>query len=141
MWPPSRPNDPTKKYLPLGQVSRRQIRNIDPKVQPSTPATEKLSASFYVQGQPHGFRPNPLPDIYTTCPELRQFKPALNLPLVSELNNDVPQEDDAAQQPKITKNKTFPVVHTHGAEIISSFDPNAAVLKPYVFDYSSFLLI
>ena len=137
--------DSAKKYIPLGQVSRRNFNlRLDSKVQPSSSATERLSASFLIpEVQPKSFRPNPLPDIYTTCPELRQFKPVLDLP--SALAGDTP--DDASPMPqmqipqKFISSKSSPLSPATPDEC--SFDPEAPILHPYVFfnNISFFMLL
>ena len=130
-----KPQDSTKKYIPLGQISRRSHNlRLDSKVQSSSSAAERLSASFIIpEVQPKTFHPNPLPDIYTTCSELRQFKPVLDLPSVLAID----QPDDASPMPqlpppqKLTSSKSTPLSPATPDEC--SFDPEASILHPYVF--------
>jgi hypothetical protein len=75
-----------------------------------------LSSSFVA--------PNPvppvshLPDIYTTCPELRKFTPLFSLPV---------REPEPPPPPPVPR---FPVpVHF---QMFHMFDPNAPIIRPFV---------
>lgn len=130
----TKPQDTTKKYLPLGQVSKRIHRTNDPRIQHTTPATEKLSASFFgTDMQPKSLHPSPspLPDIYTTCPELRQFKPLFTLSSHDDTPNEAVLMPPTPQ--KMPKEQSVPPPPP--TSIIAppnSFDPEAPILHPYV---------
>ena len=97
-------SDKNRKYLPLGSQSSQRR----PKSHETPNKISKTVTSSFCGDQLSKPMPAPLPDIYTTCPELKTFK--LTISLASKVNK--------TQQTQILQ---------------SSFNPNARILKPYVF--------
>ena len=130
---PHRPNEPGRKFLPLGATSHRaQVsKGLTPKPSPSV-----FTASFISRETPSSPPVTKLPDIYTTCPELRQFKPIMNLPDMTIGDKSQPgahlfpqrndANDDLGQKQNNNGNS-------------SKFDPTESILKPYVFIFFYFM--
>lgn len=91
----------TKRFLPLGAVSRIPQMKL-----PGSDGQDLVTVSFPSSSHPTSLVP--LPDIYTTCPELRNF-PKIS---ISELDDFL----------KDGKNKEK-----------RGFDPEKLTVKPYVF--------
>ncbi|OHT09998.1 hypothetical protein TRFO_20896 [Tritrichomonas foetus] len=120
-------NERSRKYIPLGNGSSQR----KPKTHPdSSPQINSLgisgitnvTSSFCVDQPPRQVCkiPPPLPDIYTTCPELRTFKLAISLESIPKFNSIKPNLEG------------------------STFDPNKKILKPFVssnvIDFFLFLI-
>ncbi|OHT04353.1 hypothetical protein TRFO_28108 [Tritrichomonas foetus] len=116
-WAAHRAPEPGRKFLPLGATSHRA--QVSKGLVPQKPSPSAITGSF-VSREPQS-KPTPvlqLPDIYTTCPELRQFKPIMTLPDMT-IHSPQPSLLAGESAPSSQHNK-------------SSFDPNEAILKPYV---------
>lgn len=136
--------EPGRKFLPLGSVSHRAIsKGLH---QTTTKSPSVFTTSFVSREQPTTPSLSPLPDIYTTCPELRQFKPLMTLP---EMNIHQTNYSNATNSQFLQNNQ--PPVLSSGVHLAndtqnledqkpirfpenSDFDPNEQILKPYVFE-------
>lgn len=129
--------EPGRKFLPLGSVSHRAItKGLH---QTTTKSPSVFTTSFVSCEQPTPPVISPLPDIYTTCPELRQFKPIMTLPgmpihqsnysSASNSNNQNPLLSQGIQIPHHLNDQKNKYSEN------SNFDPNEQILKPFVFYY------
>lgn len=136
--------EPGRKFLPLGSVSHRAIsKGLH---QTTTKSPSVFTTSFVSREQPTTPSLSPLPDIYTTCPELRQFKPLMTLP---EMNIHQTNYSNATNSQFLQNNQ--PPSLSSGVHLAndtqnledqkpirfpenSDFDPNEQILKPYVFE-------
>lgn len=134
--------EPGRKFLPLGGVSHRAIQKGLHQATQKSPSV--FTTSFVSREQPTTPVLSPLPDIYTTCPELRQFKPIMTLPDMplhqSNYSNTAnPQALLNNQPPLLSPGMQIPQNPQHLNDKKtkltenSDFDPNEQVLKPYVF--------
>lgn len=120
--PPDPPEVP-KRFIPLGSVRPPPKKSPFNHVQLPTPGgNPTILSSSIVLHEPASPQIQPLPDIYTTCPELKMFKPLIALPPLmsnetpSMLSNKVLNTDSRADSEKPN----------------GEFDPDTALLRPYV---------
>jgi hypothetical protein len=89
-----------------------------------------LSNSFVATPPPSSTPISTLPDIYTTCPELRKFNPIFKLGVV----DDPPP---APRPPPMKMAAPFVAVPRFAYPLqtpfFQMFDPNALVIRPFVF--------
>ena len=116
---PARPQgQPDRRFIPLTGTPKSAHRPQFPGVAALPTGSDVMTTSFMAIEQPKTVPPK-LPDIFTTCPELRNFKPIISLPdvaAIGERAQEAPGESDA---------------HSSG----SKFDPNEPILRPYVFPF------
>ena len=116
-WPPKSSTQPERKFIPLGGAARLPPKKAFPGGLGQPSQSDIVTASFLVVDQPKTV-PVKLPDIYTTCPELRNFKPLMTLPGVGTLDTPVLEST-----PKPASSSSSG----------SKFDPDKQILRPYVF--------
>jgi hypothetical protein len=104
------PSAAGRRFMPLGgdlPIHDKKPFSGNPSFSPS-----RLSTSF-VATRPSPSPAPPLPDIYTTCPELRKFTPLFAL------------KPDPPPEPPRFVYCPLPVFHV--------FNPNLPIIRPYVF--------
>lgn len=140
---------------------KKHFMSLQPQGQSSFVASPKIS-SYFVSNPSLPIDPNhspSLPDIFTTCPELRQYKlpvssafiplKSFESPTISLIPNQgsIPISQPIATQqvaavPTTSTQYQAPVIQPVYVSPIAfpgfyhPFDPNAHILRPYVF-YSS----
>jgi len=138
---------------------KKHFMSLKPQGQHSFVVSPKLS-SYFVSNPNLNPEPSPtpsLPDIYTTCPELRQFKSPITgtyIPLKSfetptisfvpsqgtvPITQPIATQQITAVQPTTTQFQGPVIQPVIVSPIIfpgyfHPFDPNAHILRPYVFN-------
>ena len=114
---PKSSTESNRKFIPLGPSARLPPKKLFPGTVPPPNQSDSITTSFAVVDR-HKPVPVKLPDIYTTCPELRNFKPFMALPPVGTTDSATTESTTAAKE---SGNST------------SGFDPNEPCLRPYVY--------
>lgn len=133
-----RPPEPGRKFLPLGATSYRALQKGLP-VSSQRPSSSIFTTSFVNTEIPKTSPTVRLPDIYTTCPELRQFKPIIPIPGMCFPSAELPSfEYSENKNSGLSSHLHFSHPSTINIEdkpyIIpetGDFDPNEHILKPY----------
>ena len=120
-WKAGGSENPKKTWIPLGSVNRLPPKKQFPSLgrhglgDPSAIATASFQLPQMATRSPPLI---PLPDIYTTCPELRNFKP-LHLPTIGTLD------------PPVLATTSTPGSVLRSSPTEKKFDPNEQILRPY----------
>ena len=107
---------PERKFIPLGAPTKLATKRQFPGTGSAGHGSEVVTASFMLVDKKNR-APTKLPDIFTTCPELRHFKPIIAIPGVSALNPDAQAKDEKSD---------------------GKFDPEKPILRPYVSPFRMF---
>ena len=107
---------PERKFIPLGSPTKLATKRAFPGTGPAGHGSDVVTASFMLIDKKKP-EPTKLPDIFTTCPELRNFKPLIAIPGVSPLNTDAQATD---------------------GKLDGKFDPDKPILRPYVSPFRMF---
>lgn len=123
-WRSGGSENPKRTWIPLGSAHRLPPKKQFPSLRPTglPDASALATASFQV---PQTVTRSPpvvqLPDIYTTCPELRNFKPLMTLPTIGTLD------------PPMLATTSTPGSLLRSSPTEKKFDPNEQILRPYFF--------